>query len=242
MLHKQKSAGLLVAAALALGGCEALGLGEDPTVSVSFAAPGNGTRASFLVADSFSDGLHAINLTNVDVVLDEVTLEHAEHEVGGDSDGESDADSDSDGSSNERLRRGPFTVSLPLNGGVVTPINEALPTGAYEKVELDVEYIRFRGTYDGQPFDVTLPLNTELELEFEQDFIVDDDADRLNLTIEFDIASWLRNSSGVLIDPRLLAGNGSVRAAVVNRIRSSIKAYEDSDRDADDEDSDSDSR
>jgi hypothetical protein len=242
MSRKYLAALAVLASAAPFAACDSLGLNDDQRVTVSFATPAAArTQSSVLAADSFTDGTHTINLTNVDVVLDEVTLERSEHEVGGDSDGESDADSDSDGSANERLRDGPFTVALPMNGGVITPIDRSLPAGSYEKIEMDVASVRVRGTYDGQAFDVSLPVNAELELEFDEEFVVDDDADRLNLTVQFDFASWFRNN-GALVDPRLLATNGSLRALVINRIRSSIKAFEDSDKDADDEDSDSDSR
>lgn len=232
----------VLACAASFAACDSLGLNDDQRVSVSFAVPGASTRASVLASDSFSDGTHTINLTNVDVVMDEVTLERSELGAGVDSDGESDADSDSDGGANERLRDGPFTVALPVNGGVVTPIDKSLPSGSYEKIEMDLSSVRLRGTYDGQPFDVTVPVNVELELEFAEEFVIDDAADRLNLTINFDFANWFEVNGTSLMDPRALPTNASLRAVFTNRIRSSVKAFEDSDKDADDQDSDSDSR
>lgn len=242
-MNRKHMYGLLaVLLVLPAAACDSAGPGDNAAVSMSFAAPAGISNTSTLVqvGDPLTAGGPTLILQNIDVVFDEIVLERAEHDEGGDSDGESDADSDSDGSANEKLRRGPFTVSLPVNGGVVTPINESLPAGSYEKVEMDVTSVRVRGTYDGQAFDVTLPVNTELELEFENDFVVDDDADRLNVTIAIDFASWFRNSTGSVIDPRATATDSSLRAEVVNRIRSSFKAFEDSDKDADDEDSDSD--
>lgn len=234
-------AALMLLAVAPLAACDALN-GEDPGVSMSFAAPRSFSgSAAVLASDPISDGTHTLDLQSVEVVFDEITLEHSEDEAGGDSDGESDADSDSDGSANEKLRRGPYTVSLPVSGGVVTPINESLPAGRYEKVELDVSFVRVRGTYDGQAFDVTLPVNEELELEFDTPFVVDDDADRLNVTIQIAFADWFRSSNGTLIDPRPLATNSSLRSEVVRNIRDSFNAFEDSDKDADDQDSDSDS-
>jgi hypothetical protein len=234
---------LALALTLPVAACESLGLGDDKDVSVSFAVAENGMagQASLVAADSFTDGVHVLNLTTVSVLFDEITLERDEDEVGGDSDGDSEADSDSDGSSNEKVRRGPFTVNLPVAGGVITPINEALPAGRYEEVELDVGSVRVVGTFDGQPFDVTVPVQTELDLEFDSPFVVDDDADRLNVTIAIDFSRWFRDSSGVLLSPQSIATNSSLRAQVIDRIRNSFRAFEDSDRDADDADSDSDS-
>lgn len=235
--------GLALCAVLApLTACDTLGLGDDPSVALSFAVAGtSGAGSASLLAVPITDGTNTVDLQNVDVSFDEIVLERSENDVGGDSDGESDVDSDSDGSANETVRRGDFTVALPVDGGVITPINEALPAGRYEKVELDVRSVRLRGTYNGEAFDVTVPVNSELELEFDEDFVVDDDMDRLNVTIAINFANWLRNSSGQLIDPRLLASDTELRAQVVNRIRASFRAFEDSDGDADDEDSDSDS-
>lgn len=231
-------------ALLPVAACDTLGLGDDASVSMSFAGarPGTTIQNSVLESDPITVGGNTLDLQNIDVVFDEIVLERAEHEEGGDSDGESDAESDSDGSANEKLRRGPFTLAIPVNGGVITPINESIPSGSYEKVEMDVSSVRVRGTYNGQAFDVTLPVNSELELEFANDFVVDDETDRLNVTIAINFANWFRSSTGSLIDPRTAATDASVRAAIVNRIRASFKAFEDSDKDADDQDSDSDSR
>ena len=224
-------------------GCETFGLGDNEQFSVSFAVPSqqvNGQSFS-VVADSISFGGHVLNLTSVDVTFDEITVERAEMTNGGDSDGDSDSDSDSDGPSNHKLERAGTTISLPLQGGVVTPINDALPAGFYEEIELDFRTIRLRGTFDGQAFDVTVPVHTELDVRFDPPLEVNDDTDRLNITFSIDPYMWLRRADGALVDPRLFESNAALRAQFVNRIRASIKAFEDADRDADDSDSDTDS-
>jgi hypothetical protein len=236
--------GFAVVSLLALpAGCETFGLGEEPQFSVSFAtgAPGTNGQSFSVLADSIVFGGHSLNLTNVDVTFDEITVERAELTSGGDSDGDSDTDSDSDGPSNEKLRRGPATIALPLQGGVITPISESLPSGLYEELELDFQTVRLRGTFDGQAFDVTVPVNTELDVRFDPPLEIDDDTDRLNVTFLIDPNMWLRRADGTLVDPRLFAENAMLRAQFVNRIRASIRAFEDRDRDADDQDSDSDS-
>jgi hypothetical protein len=224
-------------------GCETFGLGDDEQFSISFAVGAQGTNGqSFSVlADSIVFGGHSLNLTNVDVTFDEITVERAELTSGGDSDGDSDTDSDSDGPSNEKLRRSGTTIALPLQGGVITPINESLPAGLFEEIELDFATVRLRGTFDGQPFDVTVPVNTELDVRFDPPIEIDDDTDRLNVTFLIDPNMWLRRADGSLVDPRLFADNAMLRAQFVNRIRASIRAFEDRDRDADEADSDSDS-
>ena len=235
--------GLALAASLTIPtACDTLGLGDEPRMAVSFAVAGQASASNVsasLLADSIIFGGHSLNLQNVDVTFSEVTLERVETSTA-DSDGDSDADSDSDGANNEKLRRNNVTIALPLQGGVITPINESLPTGLYEELELDVEHIRLRGSYDGQSFDVTVPVQAELEFDFDPPLNIASDADRLNVTVQFDPTLWLREADGALIDPRLLAQSAEARARFVNRIRAAIRAFEDSDRDADETDSDSD--
>lgn len=232
---------LLLVALAPLGACDSLGLGSDESVEVSFATPraGNGSVRAALVADTtILVGGHTLTLQSIDLTVEEVVLERDETTAGGDSDGDSEADSDSDGPSNEKVRTGAMTVALPVNGGIVTPINADVPAGLYEKIEIDVAFVRVRGTYDGQAFDVTVPVNKELELEFEPALEVDGDA---NVTIKLEPLTWFRASDGSLIDPRALNSNSSLRSAFVRRVETSFKAIEDSDKDADDTDSDSDS-
>lgn len=236
---------LVLAVGVTAAGCEGIfGAREGAPVSLSFTAPRAAPALAVGVSASLipvSGGGHTVDVQQVQVEFSEVVLERAEGAFGGDSDGDSEADSDSDGQENERFRRDGVTVDLPLGGGVVTPITTTLPVGLYEEIEMDVARVRLRGTYDGQSFDVSLPVNAELEMEFNPPFEVDSDDDRLNLTVSIDALGWFRNADGSVVDPRALATNGDLRARFVNRIRASFKAFEDSDRDADDADSDSDS-
>jgi hypothetical protein len=116
-----------------------------------------------------------------------------------------------------------------------------LPVGFYEEIELDFESVHLVGTYDGQPFDVTVPVKTELDVRFNPPIEISSETDRINVTVAIDPFMWLRRADGALVDPRLLETDAELRAQFVNRIRASIRAFEDEDRDADDADSDSDS-
>lgn len=220
--------------------------GPQPVALTFVSAPAS---AAISAGDPITVNGHTLDVTSVDVTFSEVVLEREEGFAGGgdseggvdDADSDSEADSDSDGAANEHFRSGPVTVSLPLQGGVITPITTPIPVGTYEELELDIATVRLRGTYDGQAFDVVVPVDEELEAELEPLFVVDDDSDRLNLTIVLDVTQWFRTSGGVLIDPRLLATSASLRSEFIDRIERDFKAFEDSDRDADDADSDSDS-
>ncbi len=240
-----KHYGLLTAVAvigLSSGGCDALGLNDDEaTVGLTFASRSGGSSAlmASLVQDSITVGGHTLNLTNVDLVIDEATLERAE--VSSDGDSDSEADSDSDGRTNEKFRNSTFTIALPLNGGVITPFTTQVEFGTYEELELDVDSVRLRGTYDGQPFDVTLNVNTELEFDFSPPLVIASAYDRVNVSVLVNTTNWLRNNDGSLIDPRTILTSTPTWANVMQRIKSSFKAFEDGDKDADEQDSDSDS-
>ena len=228
---------------LVLTACDAFSSGtRDASLSFnvvpSAASQVATTEASGLIV--VTGGGHTLDLQSADVVFSEVTFEGRDVDSGDDDD--SDADSDSDNSGNSKFRSGAVTLALPLEGGVVTPFTGEIPVGTYRGLEMDADFIRLRGTYDGQTFDVTVPVNAELELDFNPALTVTESSDPLNVSVKIDVASWFRNASGVTIDPRQLATNSTLRAEFRNRVRASFKAFEDSDRDADESDSDSDSK
>lgn len=240
MIRQLFGPGLALATVAALMGCDDIGPGDGADVSMSFA--GVATRsASVTLADPVTDGVHTLDIQAIDVAFDEIVLERSENESGGDSDGDSETDSDSDGSANEEVRAGPVTVSLPLQGGVITPIVAAVPNGRFEELEMDVTTVRVRGTFDGQTFDATFPVDEELEFDFNPPFEVKDGPGDLNITVRIDSSNWFRAGDGSVIDPRRLVTDASLRSDVRNRVRASFRAFEDSDKDADDADSDSDS-
>lgn len=243
-----RNVGLVLVAGAAMVGTTACddAAAADPDsqqVALTFAA----SSQAAAVTDPITIGANTLVVSDVDVVFSELVLERAEGELGdGDSDGvedgdsDSESDSDSDGSWNEHFRSGPVTVALPLEGGVISPITAPIPFGVYEELELDIATVRLRGTWNGQAFDVTLPVDQEFEADLEPPFVVDDASDLLNITIALAVNEWFIQN-GVLVDPAQLLVAGQVREAFIARIEASFDAFEDSDRDADDSDSDSDS-
>lgn len=231
--------------------CEDLGLnGDTHPVAVSFAASTQaGLGASLQQAPPIEDGIHTLDLTTLTVNLDEAVLERDEDEVDTDSDSEfegedafggdsdSEGDSDSDGPGNEHFTTGPVSIDLDVDGALVTAISTQVPAGRYEELEMDFASIRFIGTFDGEAFDVTVPLDLELEVEFEPPIDVQDE---LNLTVALDVGAWFREADGSLFDPRLLETDATLRSRMMQRIALALDAFEDSDRDGDDSDSDSD--
>ena len=211
--------------------------------SISFAVTQNGALVSTSTSGSnliiVTGGGHTVDLQSVDVVFSEMTLEGSGSDVGDDDD--SDMDSDSDREGNAKFHAGAATVSLPLEGGLITPVTGQVPVGTYSRLEMDADFVRLRGTYDGQTFDVTVPVNAELELRFSPPLAVESSSDPVNVSVTVDMAAWLRDANGTAIDPRRLATDATLRAEFRNRVRTSFRAFEDGDHDADESDSDSDS-
>lgn len=208
-----------------------------PSASAQLAsADASGAGTGLIVV---TGGGHTLDLQSADVLFSEVTFEGRDVDTADDDD--SDADSDSDHDGNSKFRSGAITLALPLEGGIVTAFTGQLPVGTYRGVEMDADFIRLKGTYDGQAFDVTVPLNAELELDFNPPLAVTGSGDPVNVSVNIAVANWFKDASGNTIDPRQLATNSTLRAEFRNRVRASFRAFEDSDRDADESDSDSDS-
>lgn len=220
------------------------GGGSRPAV-VSLAIARNGTLASASADPSVTAQLvitgdgHTIDLQSADVVFSEVTFERQGVDAGDDDD--SDSDSDSDHAGNEKFRAGATTVALPLEGGTITPFTGTLPAGTYRGIEMDADFIRLRGTYDGQAFDVTVPINAELELAFVPPLDITSSSTPLTVSVNIDPSKWFTDPMGNTIDPRTLSTNAEARAIFRNNVRASFRAFEDEDGDHDESDSDSDS-
>ena len=239
-MRMTRSALLVAAVAAFATGCEDLGFdgGTTEPVSVSFATLFSGTSGLTLqLAPPIGDGTHTIDLQGVTLDLDELVLERDEDDADVDSDSEnfdgdsdSEDDSDSDGAGSEHFSSGPISIDLPLDSTVVTAITTQVPSGRYEELELDLAAVRLVGTYDDEPFDVLVPLDLELEVEFDPSIVVQDE---LNLTVALDLETWLREADGSVIDPRALATDAAMRSRLMQRIALSLDAFEDSDHDAD---------
>jgi hypothetical protein len=237
-------AGSIVLGAVIAACSDMLGGGVSRPAVVSLGISQNGTLASLSAGSTTmaqivitNDG-HTIDLQSADVVFSEVTFERAGVDAGDDDD--SDSDSDSDHAGNETFRAGATTVALPLEGGTITPFTGTLPVGTYRGVEMDADFIRLKGTYDGQAFDVTVPINAELELAFDPPLDVTSSSTPLNVSVNIDPSKWFIDAAGNTIDPRTLSTNAEARAIFRNNVRASFRAFEDEDADHDESDSDSD--
>lgn len=226
--------GLSTTATIAIACADATGSSRSAAVSLSLAARVDRSGTASLSSPVISGNGHVLDLQHGDLTLGDVRLDRE--------DGRSHGDSDSDGRHDDDavFHNGPVTIALPLDGGVVSPFTRDVPFGTYDELEADLEFLRLRGTYDGEPFDVTIEIDRELALELDPPLVVDANHSGRNVTIDADIAHCFRDPAGTPIDPRRLAHDPDLRASVRDCIARAMHAFEDHDRDADDEDSDSD--
>lgn len=211
--------------------------------SISFGVVQDGaflTASSANLADIvISDDDNSVDLTSADVVFGRIKFKGVDAPP---LDEDDDSDSDSDGHRGDAVfHAGAATVSLPLEGGSITPFTGTLPVGTYRWVQLHADFVRLIGTYNGEAFDVTVPINGKLRLRFDPPIDLTETSEPIAVSVNIDVASWFTDSEGNTIDPRLLNTDAELRAQFRNRVRASFRAFEDEDRDHDESDSDSDS-
>lgn len=240
-MHPMRTLALITVVGAALAGCDDATTPEgDASVALSFAvAPSAGLAgmASARAEATFASAASSLTLTTAELRMEEIVLERSDGEGSADSDGDSDVDSDSDGPANQKLAFDDVTVALPLQGGVVTPFTEPLPAGSYEELEMDVEAIRLVGTVDGEPFDVVVEVDLELEMEFSPPLEIVEGDEPFSITVTVDPMAWFANDDGTFIDPRDLEDDDALLNRLRQRLALSFDAFEDSDRDGSDSDS-----
>ncbi len=228
--------GLAVAGAVACSDSLAPGQGAGTTLTFR-----SSTRAALsgIAAPSFSvipvtGGGHTVDVQKVDVLFADVKLERVHSGDEKDSDANED---DSDLRNEEVFKTGPVTVAIPLNGGSVSPFTQTLPVGVYDEVQMKARSLRLQGTYDGQAFDVTVPVEAKLEMRLNPPLKITATTDRPDITIDINVLSWFKGRDGAAIDPRKLLTDSSLRSDFRNRVRASLKAFKDKNRDGVDSDS-----
>lgn len=189
---------------------------DEGTTSLSFAAarlPGS-ISASVLADSTVIDG-HVIKLTNADLRLSKIEIEGDSLEI--------------------EMKGGLTVVGLPLNGGVTTPVTVPLLPGTYDKLEMEMQSVRLRGTFDGQPFDVNVNVVVETETYLNPPVVVTTSGVE-NVTVTFSTANWFVSSTGTALDPRNLTAEGAQR--LMANIKTSLHGFEDHDRDGDHDEDD----
>ncbi|MFN2565586.1 MAG: hypothetical protein ABR499_11375 [Gemmatimonadaceae bacterium] len=252
-----------VASAAVLGSVAACddvsGPGGEP-LSLLFSVPssGNAAAAGDVTLQTSADqiliirGSQRLMLNVVELRLSRIDLEPVDDLEDRDTDldtdrgQDSDVDTDSDQRDNVRFR-GPVTVRLPLQGGVIGPFRAEIPVGTYDEVKFRVETARLVGAFDenrngtfeaSEAFDVTVPVREKFEIELDDPLVINDAA---NITIRLNPPQWFRNNDGSLFNPRRLNNDQQLRARFRQLVRATLRAFEDANRNGnDDRDTDSD--
>ena len=201
----------ILGAAFGLVACEdQVGLDANANASLSFAANGGSTVLGDPMPpqNPMTVSGHVIAITRVELRLSELELE------GGDS-------------AEMEMRGAQILVALPMNGSVVTPINATVPAGTYTELEMKVQSVRIQGTFDGQPFDVIVAIDEDLETEIRPPLVITETS-QANLTVAIEVTNWFRNSDGTAID--LLNLTTDARSRLKSNINASFDAFEDDDR------------
>lgn len=228
----------LAAALVSLSACnDAVGVGAGGgTVSLSFvsAASAGASRsaaplspgAPSLALGPVTDGRHTLDVQSALVTFARLSL---------DRDGKNDEDDDRDEGDDQALATAPVTVDLVSASAATATLAVAVPPGRYEEIDGRVRDIRVRGTYDGKPFDVTIPIDVKFESEFREPLVVKA-GEPLHVTVSIDPTLWFRTASGAIVDPGLALADGSARAQIRARIRAAFRAFRDENRDGRDDD------
>lgn len=201
----------LLGAALGTVACDdQTGVNAGARASLSFAATGGST----LLGDPtppqnpVTVAGHVIAISRVELRLSELELE-----------GEDSAEME--------MRGSQILVALPMNGSVVTPINATVAAGTYTELEMKVQSVRIQGTFDGQPFDVTVAIDEDLETDIRPPLVVTETT-QANLTVAVQVTNWFRHSDGSAINLLNLTAEG--RSRLESNINASFDAFEDDDR------------
>ncbi|MGQ0816364.1 MAG: hypothetical protein ACT4O1_18195 [Gemmatimonadota bacterium] len=219
VLNKFITPAAVLATALAFAACEdstSLDADLNARASLSFAATGGQS-----IFGDPSPPQNPVTVAGHVIVVSSIELRLSELEI----EGEDDAKME--------MRGGITVVALPVNGSLVTPVTATVAAGIYDEVELEVETVRLRGTFDGEPFDVTVTVDEELEIEIDPPLVVEETG-TANLTVTVSIANWFSNSDGSAIDLRNMTN--ALRTRLAGNIEASFDAFEDDDRDGDDDD------
>ncbi len=197
--------------AAVLAGCDEISGSVDGEASLSFAvqgAPDLLGQATDPENPVFVSG-HEIALTRVELRVSEVELERED-------------------SLKIEWESRTTLVALPLDGRVETAFNANVMAATFDEFEMDVQTVRIQGTFDGEPFDVTVQVNDEIEIEFFPPLVIDETGE-VNVTVAVIVENWFRRPGGGAIDPRNL--DSSIESDLRNNIKASFDAFDDDDHD-----------
>lgn len=251
-------AALPLAAAAACS--ESTGPAASVPVTLSFSA-NSATGASFSrsadVTAASSPSADALVITKAQLVLARVELERAGATCTSEA-----ASGDDDAAEHKdcaELELAPSVIDLPVNGTVVSALSVAIPEGSYSALEarlrpivsgrggpastaflaahpdLNGVSVLVQGTFNGVAFTYKGAPSAGIERSFSPPLTVASGTP-LNVTVNADLATWFRNSSGALIDPSTANAGGANAQLVADNIKRSFRAFRDDDHDGKDDD------
>jgi hypothetical protein len=200
----------ILAAATGMAACDdQLGVEGGAAASLSFAVTGGTSLLGTPTPpqNPITVGGHVIAISSVQLRLSELEIEGDSIEI--------------------EMKGSQFLVALPMNGAVVTPVSTTVLPGVYDELEMRVQTVRIQGTFDNQPFDVTVAVDEKLETDIRPPLVVTETS-AANLTVAVQTSNWFRNADGTAIDLRNLTTTS--RARLASNIKLSFDAFEDDDR------------
>jgi hypothetical protein len=239
-------AGRLAVVLLAMGAvaCDSTNTGRE-AVSISFTtkAPGTALMAATQAANfdvTMTNGANTLIITKAQLVLREVELKLSATTTCATGTAADDC---------QRVQLGPTLIDLPVTDAVMSALSTQVPAGTYREIEFDIRRpgtdsadlafvaanpnfnnvsIRVEGTYNGTPFVFTSELDQEVEIEFDPPVVITGDAN--NATIGVNVRSWFTNTDGTLINPATATVGQPNASLVANKIKASLRAFEDDDK------------
>jgi hypothetical protein len=217
---------------------DSTGLGSGKN-QLAFTTGSSASANATLSVVPVTSGGHTLDLTAVTLTISRAELKWTKADVcPGDDDDENEDDDHSSGTGSTEhcgeLKIGPTTVALPLDGNLATLPANAIPAGTFREFELRVSQVELKGTFDGVPFDVTLPVRVKSEIELDSPLVVTSDTPT-TITVNVPVNSWLTNADGSLIDPSKILASPALTAQVKSRVAASFRAFEDRDHDGRDD-------
>lgn len=162
--------------------------------------------------------------------------EHADSAHAGDDDDQGeDHDEDQDHEDGcAPVRADPVIVNVPLDGTTKIFLDASVPAGTYRGLRAKLDSVNVVGVFTDttgadHPFTFASGVNAHISVEFDTPVTVD--ANSQNLTIDIDVSSWFKTSSGAIIDPT----NPANQHAINRAIRASVRGFEDENHDGDDD-------
>ena len=194
----------MMTAAAGMAGCEtALELELDAEADVSFQVEeSDGGLFGGSPPNEVRSGGHVVTVTQATLTASRVALRGA----------------------TEAKHEGEASFELPVRGGLVTPVRLRVESGLYDELELRVRSVRLKGTYDGEPFDITVRTDATAELDLSPGVRIES-GERSNVTVRVELREWFRADGGGLIDPARLETEAALQTRLRANLAASLEAF-----------------